>query len=665
MMKESKLSYSNTSSPEGYIGIQVARGHEFLTSSESYRSKPRILAFMGASGSGKDLAIDFLTSVPGRQRVSKKLELSEPVSIRVISKVTDRPPRDVEVTKSPISEEDFTNLKNSGQLMGEYQLNSNGHRYAYKIDDFSQLNNEEFLVAEPSVLHILELKERFGDQIHCTFLTSTRGYRERLLNKRLSESPKEIEKRLDEGDSHTYIALLLAGKSPEFIDQFVSPEISASFKKLLSSSPQSWESQGYLNDLRAKIGSEIVDILENVITHRGTVVEELITIDKFQTFIDDIVILEDKFITDQPYEAGLFSEAIVDTATRMLLNSENKIHTIDQTADTSIICNLVVPEEAKLVDSIFSIPYQQIFDSITTNQDNRTIKIGNASHGDTSDVQWISYYEDRQRVFGLVIRDHDNPESVVSFLATKPDRSTEALVEFQIHLAPIQRDADRKLVQMAFMAKALQLCKIFGVKTFHYAEHFDLVDEHDAVIGLIPRSVAHAESKYIHRASSVLVWRWHIDEKTNNKQKQLFMVRRNKNKKMNADVWQAAPSGHLLPGETYMEAARRELREELGSAIARNIMTIQPVTSVKIYSDHVGNPNAQKENFYVFLAHVDEDASYGIETNYESSEARWINIDEIRDMIKKDPHQFRDAFRFAFHAIDWDHVSDAHAQKYM
>ena len=74
-----------------------------------------------------------------------------------------------------------------------------------------------------------ELKERFGELMHCTFLASSRSYRERLLNKRGTESPEEITKLLDEGDAQTFVALLLAGKSVGFIRQYVSPETSQLF----------------------------------------------------------------------------------------------------------------------------------------------------------------------------------------------------------------------------------------------------------------------------------------------------------------------------------------------------------------------------------------------------------------------------------------------------
>jgi len=525
-------------------------------------------------------------------------------------------------------------------------------------EDFAQTCAEEFLIAEPSILHVLELKEKFGDQIHCTFLTSSRAYRQRLLEKRQTETPQEIVRRLDEGDGQTFVALLLAGKNVDFIRQFVSPEITTYFERLLTTPPTNWNKDGFLDTVSKKIGPELVGILESVVTHKGRVVDELINIDRFQTFIDDIVVLEDKFITDNPYQAGLFSEAVIDTATRMLLNADNKVFSVDQTASANIICNLVVPEASKSVESVMGVPYADLFDSIVQNQKDRMFTMKTLDGVSTMSVRWVSYFEDRMHVFGLVLQDPNHPDSVMSFKAMQPEGSDEALLEYQIDLSPLRRASDRSVQQMAFMSQALRLCARLGVKKFHYAEHFDLVDVDDNVIGIVPRHTAHEEGRYIHRAASVMIWRWHYDTEKGKYVKELFLTKRSKNKKLNPNKWHAAPSGHLLPGETYAEAARRELKEEMGTAFSKTVKAIQPLTLVRAYSNPVTHMHPQKENFYYFLAQVDHDASESINANYESDSAKWMSVDDIRNEMKDNPSYFRDAFRMAFSSVDWNNIAE-------
>lgn len=79
---------------------------------------------------------------------------------------------------------------------------------------------------------------------------------------------------------------------------------------------------------------------------------------------------------------------------------------------------------------------------------------------------------------------------------------------------------------------------------------------------------------------------------------------------------------------------------------------------IRVYSDASNTSQPQKENFYVFMAQVDEKASHALSPNYEAEQAVWMDIDTIRKMMLENPQQFRDAFRVSFDAINWDAVSD-------
>src|SRR5690349_17824732 len=85
-------------------------------------------------------------------------------------------------------------------------------------------------------------------------------------------------------------------------------------------------------------------------------------------------------------------------------------------------------------------------------------------------------------------------------------------------------------------------------------EIFDVVDEHDHVIGQAPRSQVHAQG-LLHRAASIFVF---------NSQGQLLLQMRSAEKDEYPHCYTASASGHLSAGETYDECAPRELQEELG-----------------------------------------------------------------------------------------------------
>lgn len=86
-------------------------------------------------------------------------------------------------------------------------------------------------------------------------------------------------------------------------------------------------------------------------------------------------------------------------------------------------------------------------------------------------------------------------------------------------------------------------------------ELFDLVDENDRVIGTVRRGEAHRDKTLIHRSVGIAVF---------NSRGELFMQKRSAAKDMDPLTWTISCSGHVGSGQTYEEAAHRELGEELG-----------------------------------------------------------------------------------------------------
>ena len=86
-------------------------------------------------------------------------------------------------------------------------------------------------------------------------------------------------------------------------------------------------------------------------------------------------------------------------------------------------------------------------------------------------------------------------------------------------------------------------------------EIFDVVNEHDQVIGQQTRKEVHRQSLR-HRAIHVLVF---------NERGQIFLQKRSMQKDTAAGKWDSSSSGHLDTGEQYDQCAIRELREEIES----------------------------------------------------------------------------------------------------
>lgn len=85
-------------------------------------------------------------------------------------------------------------------------------------------------------------------------------------------------------------------------------------------------------------------------------------------------------------------------------------------------------------------------------------------------------------------------------------------------------------------------------------EIFDVVDGNDRPTGTATRAEVHAKG-LIHRAVHVFVL---------NRNGDLYLQKRSLIKDMNPGLWDSSVSGHLDAGESYPDAAVRELGEELG-----------------------------------------------------------------------------------------------------
>ncbi len=88
-------------------------------------------------------------------------------------------------------------------------------------------------------------------------------------------------------------------------------------------------------------------------------------------------------------------------------------------------------------------------------------------------------------------------------------------------------------------------------------EDFDIVDADDRVIGARHRDEVHARDLR-HRAVHILL---------SNESGDLLLQKRSPWKDRNPGLWDSSTAGHVDSGETYEQAAHRELREEIGITV--------------------------------------------------------------------------------------------------
>jgi 16S rRNA (adenine1518-N6/adenine1519-N6)-dimethyltransferase len=100
------------------------------------------------------------------------------------------------------------------------------------------------------------------------------------------------------------------------------------------------------------------------------------------------------------------------------------------------------------------------------------------------------------------------------------------------------------------------------------AERFPVVDSSDRVLGDAPRGEVHGNN-LLHRAIHILIF---------HKNGEVYLQKRSRWKDRHPLLWDSSAAGHVDAGEDYDEAAKRELKEELGIEVELEKICKLPAT---------------------------------------------------------------------------------------
>lgn len=159
----------------------------------------------------------------------------------------------------------------------------------------------------------------------------------------------------------------------------------------------------------------------------------------------------------------------------------------------------------------------------------------------------------------------------------------------------------------------------------HAEEMFPVVDAEDNVIDARPRSEVHARDLR-HRAVHVMLF---------NRAGEIFLQKRSMWKDRSPAKWDSATAGHVDAGESYEQAARRELREEIGAEVD----TLTPVCKLGC------GPETGFEFLQIYRAEHEGPFRFAA---LEVEGGTWLPVAQVADWLARRPQDFAPVFRQAF-----------------
>lgn len=160
-------------------------------------------------------------------------------------------------------------------------------------------------------------------------------------------------------------------------------------------------------------------------------------------------------------------------------------------------------------------------------------------------------------------------------------------------------------------------------------EYVILVNERDEVIGEMEKQEAHVKG-LLHRAFSIFIF---------NRKNELLIQQRAGIKYHSPLKWTNTCCSHPRKEETYLEAAHRRLKEELG---------FDCELSEKfyfIYKAEVGSGLTEHEFDHIFIGTYDGKIHINPQ---EVQTVRWISIGNLKTEIKNSPENFTEWFKIIF-----------------
>jgi isopentenyl-diphosphate delta-isomerase type 1 len=152
-----------------------------------------------------------------------------------------------------------------------------------------------------------------------------------------------------------------------------------------------------------------------------------------------------------------------------------------------------------------------------------------------------------------------------------------------------------------------------------YMEYIDIFDEFNNSTGKIKeKNQAHEDGEF-HRTAHI----WIINDKN-----ELLLQKRSAHKKSYPNYWDTSAAGHIQSGESVVQGALRELKEELGLNVNKN--ELKYLSTIKSTKDP-----KNMEFCYVYLLKCNKKIEEYIFEDNEVSEVKYVYFEALEQMANK------------------------------
>ena len=150
-------------------------------------------------------------------------------------------------------------------------------------------------------------------------------------------------------------------------------------------------------------------------------------------------------------------------------------------------------------------------------------------------------------------------------------------------------------------------------------EYIDIFDENNNPIGKIKEKRQAHEDGSFHRTAHV----WILNDKN-----ELLLQKRSASKKSHPNCWDISGAGHIMAGESAIDGAIRELKEELGVEVKdKDLQYIATIKSTK-------NPK-NMEFQYVYLLNCNKEIEEYIFEDDEVAKVKYVYYEELEKMVEE------------------------------